>query len=97
MGLFSYPTSQTMSLRMPWFRELCAENLVPRNKNVILLKALPSETVLRAFDAFAEEFLPKAFVYRDRMKATTSIAKSTHGRFIKNFRLNKNVQNLDNP
>ncbi|GHV47682.1 glycosyl transferase [Synergistales bacterium] len=77
MGLFSQSRSQAMGLRMPWFRELCAEDLVPGNKHVIPLKALPVEPVSKAFDAFAEEFLPKAFAYRDRMKATTNIVKPT--------------------
>jgi hypothetical protein len=32
--------------------------------NGIPLEDLPAEPVIRAFDAFAEEFLPKAFAWR---------------------------------
>jgi ADP-heptose:LPS heptosyltransferase len=66
MGLFSYPTSRAVGLRMPWFRELCAEDWTGKGKRgtPIPLKALPAEPVARAFDAFAEEFLPKAFAFR---------------------------------
>jgi ADP-heptose:LPS heptosyltransferase len=68
MGLFSRSTSRSMGLRMPWFREFCAEDWLRGNKNErknrhgrkqIPLKALPAEPVLEAFNAFAEAWADK--------------------------------------
>ncbi|MDR1910421.1 MAG: glycosyltransferase family 9 protein [Holosporales bacterium] len=67
MGLFNCSTSRSIGLRMPWFRELCAEDWCFKNnvpKRNLPLKALPPEPVLKAFDAFAEEFVPSAFLWR---------------------------------
>jgi ADP-heptose:LPS heptosyltransferase len=74
MGLFGHPTSRLMGLRMPWFRELCAEDWVRGEKNEIReneipLKILPVEPVSKAFDAFAGEFLPGAFFWRNDVAA----------------------------
>ena len=56
LGLFSHSTSRLMGLRMPWFRELCAEKFV-RPKSAIPLKDLPVEPVAEAFNEFsAREF-----------------------------------------
>jgi heptosyltransferase-1 len=63
MGLFTHPTSRIVGLRMPWFRELCAEDWLDGDKKGAV-SALPAEAVISAFDAFAEEFLPKAFAWR---------------------------------
>jgi ADP-heptose:LPS heptosyltransferase len=71
MGLFSYHTSQIMGLRMPWFRELCAEDWTGKGKSGIPLENLPAEPVIQAFGAFAEEFLPKAFAWRGKSAAET--------------------------
>jgi ADP-heptose:LPS heptosyltransferase len=66
MGLFSRSTSRKMGLRMPWFREFCAAGWGNCGKAKIPLKALPAEPVIRAFDDFADEFLPKAFRWRGK-------------------------------
>lgn len=55
MGLFSRPTSRIMGLRMPWFREFCAEFQDGCGGAKIPLKALPATPVIRAFDKFARE------------------------------------------
>ena len=62
LGLFNFSTSDSVNLRMPWFREFCASDHVAENQTP--LKALPVEPVAEAFNVFAEEFLPKAFAWR---------------------------------
>jgi ADP-heptose:LPS heptosyltransferase len=53
MGLFSHPTSRSMGLRMPWFREFCAENHLAAGGKANPLEALPAEPLARAFETFA--------------------------------------------
>ncbi|MDR1649042.1 MAG: glycosyltransferase family 9 protein [Synergistaceae bacterium] len=74
MGLFNHRTSQIMGLRMPWFRELCAEDWSGGGKSGIPLENLPAESVVRAFDAFAGEFLPRAFAWRDKAATDASLS-----------------------
>ncbi|MDR1740382.1 MAG: glycosyltransferase family 9 protein [Synergistaceae bacterium] len=54
MGLFSRSTSLSMGLAMPWFRELCAEDICGSGCR-LPIKELPSGAVLQAFESFAEE------------------------------------------
>jgi ADP-heptose:LPS heptosyltransferase len=54
MGLFARSTSRSVGLRMPWFREVCAERFA---KKAPLMEFLPVEFVAREFAAFAGEFL----------------------------------------
>ena len=70
MGLFNHLKGppripQLKLLNHPWFRELCADNHVADAADGLPLKSLPAEIVTKAFGAFAEEFLPKAFKWRD--------------------------------
>ena len=66
MGFLSHgPFDSAALLTMPWFRVVLAEELIPeRRGEKFLMKFLPSEPVAKAFNAFAEEFLPKAFAWR---------------------------------
>ena len=71
MGLFNYLKSlpqlapQLELLNNPWFRALCADDHVADAADGLPLKNLTAETVTKVFGAFAEEFLPKAFKWRD--------------------------------
>jgi len=70
MGLFNYPAidSALDLLNVPWFRELRAEDYVARSIREFPLKNLPAEAVSKEFGAFATEFLPRAFEWRDYLK-----------------------------
>jgi len=50
-------------LKTPWFREISAADHFKEKTNPI--KSLPAATVAKHFEVFAEEFLPKAFDWRD--------------------------------
>ena len=65
LGLFNYPASGSAKdlLGISWFRELRAGDYV--NEKINPIKNLPAEPVIKAFDAFAEEFLPRAFEWRN--------------------------------
>jgi len=69
MGLFSNPKYSKDSalelLNIPWFRVLRADDHVCKRKSNLPLENLPTEPVANAFDAFAAEFLPKAFAWRE--------------------------------
>jgi lipopolysaccharide biosynthesis glycosyltransferase/ADP-heptose:LPS heptosyltransferase len=69
LGLFSYSTSRDMNLTMPWFREFCAADWVVPKNGEIPLKLLSAKPVAEAFDAFIEEFLPKAWTWRQNPAA----------------------------
>ena len=66
MGLFNHsPTYAAMNLpNIPWFRELCADDHITRAARELPLKNLPAEVVMKAFEGFAAEFLPRAFEWR---------------------------------
>ncbi|MDR2529020.1 MAG: hypothetical protein LBD04_08395 [Synergistaceae bacterium] len=67
LGLFNFSTSDSVNLRMPWFREFCAKDHVAKYQGKAPMRALPVEPVARAFDVFAKEFLPQAFTWRSTM------------------------------
>ena len=65
LGIFNHPAgggTEKYLLGIPWFRVLCAKDYV---KGDTPLKSLPAEPVMKAFNAFAEEFLPRAFEWRN--------------------------------
>ena len=68
MGLFNYPAKDAALelLNVPWFRYLRAKDHVARAARGFPLKRLPADTVIKAFDAFTAEFLPRAFEWRDK-------------------------------
>ena len=68
IGLFNHPAKAKAHLdllNIPWFRALYADSHIPRAARGLPLGSLPSETVAHVFGAFEEEFLPKAFAWRD--------------------------------
>jgi len=63
IGLFNRPAKDSALdlINVPWFQELRAEDYVDENarKSALPLKSLPAEPVVKAFNAFAAEFLPR--------------------------------------
>ena len=69
MGLFNYPAEAAALdlLNVPWFRELCAGDYAAYVEGELPLKNLRAEIVTKTFDAFAAEFLPRAFAWRGEL------------------------------